>query len=413
MPISETWIDVAAADGGRFKAFVALPEGGTGPGLLLLQEIFGINFHLKDMARNFAEEGYVVAVPDLFWRIEPGIDLGYSEADFATALKLYEKFDIDAAIRDAGATLTALKALPACTGPAGAIGYCLGGRLAYLTAARADGVACAISYYGVGIEQNLTEGANIACPLVIHCPGDDSYIPPASVVQIREAFAKRPEVEVYVYPGADHGFDNKNRPAYNRSAASLAYSRTIAVMRKTLGPHYDLDALWDRHLMCEFADRAVDKTMATMVAEPYVNVVPTLTGGTGFTALSRFYRDHFLQQNPADTKTVPISRTIGADRLVDEFLFCFTHDIVMDWMLPGIKPTGKYVEVPFIAIVNFRGGKLCNEHIYWDQASVLAQLGMLDEKGMPVVGRGQAKKLLDETLPANEKIPGWRATAAE
>ena len=118
--------------------------------------------------------------------------------------------------------------------------------------------------------------------------------------------------------------------------------------------------------------------MKTMVAEPYVNHIPTMTGGVGYRDLLRFYKNHFIPKTPQDTKLIPISRTIGADRIVDEMLFCFTHDIEIDWMLPGVAPTGKYVEVPLIAIVRFRGDKLYNEHIYWDQASVLVQIGLLD-----------------------------------
>jgi carboxymethylenebutenolidase len=148
-----------------------------------------------------------------------------------------------------------------------------------------------------------------------------------------------------------------------------------------------------------------------MVAEPYVNHIPTMTGGVGYKDLSRFYQHHFVNGNPKDTKLIPISRTIGADRLVDEMLFCFTHDVEIDWMLPGVKPTGKYVEVPLIAVVGFRGDKLYHEHIYWDQASVLVQIGLLDPKGLPVSGAEQAKKLLDEKLPSNTLMARWAESA--
>jgi carboxymethylenebutenolidase len=144
-----------------------------------------------------------------------------------------------------------------------------------------------------------------------------------------------------------------------------------------------------------------------MVAEPYVNHIPTLTGGVGFEQLSRFYQHHFVDANPADTKLIPISRTVGADLLVDEMLFCFTHDKEIDWMLPGVPPTGRYVEVPLVAIVNFRGDKLCHEHIYWDQASVLVQIGKLDAASLPVAGRESAQKLLDERLPSNTLMASW------
>ncbi|MYK32829.1 MAG: ester cyclase, partial [Boseongicola sp. SB0670_bin_30] len=160
----------------------------------------------------------------------------------------------------------------------------------------------------------------------------------------------------------------------------------------------------------EFATRDVHETMKTMVAEPYVNHIPTMTGGVGYKHLARFYKHHFVDANPDDTKLIPISRTIGTDRLVDEMLFCFTHDREIDWMLPGVAPTGKYVEIPLVAIVNFRGEKLYHEHIYWDQASVLVQIGVLDPAGLPVAGRETAKKLVDETLPSNELMANWASS---
>ena len=175
-----------------------------------------------------------------------------------------------------------------------------------------------------------------------------------------------------------------------------------------MGPHFDLSKLWDEHTLHEFGTRDVAATMATMVDEPYVNHVPTMTGGVGARDLSRFYAKHFIPTTPADTKLIPISRTIGADRVVDEMLFCFTHDIEVDWMLPGVPPTGRYVEIPLVAIINFRGGKLYHEHIYWDQASVLVQIGLLDPKGLPVAGIEIAKKLVDETLPSNTLMAAWK-----
>jgi carboxymethylenebutenolidase len=137
------------------------------------------------------------------------------------------------------------------------------------------------------------------------------------------------------------------------------------------------------------------------VAQPYVNHIPTMTGGVGYDDLHRFYSEHFVNSNPPDTHLVPISRTVGATQIVDEMLFCFTHTCEIDWMLPGIAPTGKYVEIPLVAIVKFRGDKLYHEHIYWDQASVLVQIGALDAGRLPVAGIDSAKKLLDETLPSN------------
>jgi len=404
-------IQVRARDGGTFSAYVAVPESGSGPGLVLGQEIYGVNRTVRDTADYFAEEGYVVVAPDLFWRLKPGVDLGYGEADFKQAFEFYGKFDVDKSIDDVGATMAALKNLPECTGKVGFMGFCLGGKLAYLTAAR-ERPDVAISFYGVGIPELLGEAGNIKCPMVFHCPDLDKFMPPEGVVKLRDAFKGRPEIEIYGYPGADHGFYNRDRPVYHKPSVSMAHTRTIAALRRAMGPHYDLSALWDKHCEYEFITRDVDATMKTMVDEPYVNHIPTMTGGVGYKELHRFYLNHFVHANPEDTKLIPVSRTIGADRVVDELLFCFTHNREIDWLLPGVKPTGRYVEVPTVAIINFRGGKLYHEHIYWDQASVLAQIGLLDTKGLPVAGHDQAKKMLDAaSLPSNTLMARWKESA--
>ncbi len=162
-----------------------------------------------------------------------------------------------------------------------------------------------------------------------------------------------------------------------------------------------LRKLWEDHVRYEFSNRNTDETLATMVDDAYVNHVPVLTGGVGRDELREFYSKRFIPQMPPDTEMTPVSRTIGEDQLVDEMVFKFTHSIPMDWMLPGIAPTGKRVEVPLVAIVRFRDGKLAHEHIYWDQASVLVQIGLLDAAKLPVVGIESARKVLDPTLPAN------------
>ena len=164
----------------------------------------------------------------------------------------------------------------------------------------------------------------------------------------------------------------------------------------------DLVPLWEAHCGFEFETRDVDATMATMVAEPYVNHVPTMTGGVGHDALKLFYANHFIGANPPDFAMEPISRTVGADRIVDEFIVRFTHTTQVDWMLPRVAPTGRKVEVPMVAIVQFQGDKLVHEHIYWDQASVLVQIGLLDMVGLPVSGAQQAHKVRDKTLPSNQ-----------
>lgn len=165
-----------------------------------------------------------------------------------------------------------------------------------------------------------------------------------------------------------------------------------------------LERLWEEHVRHEFDTRDTDATIATMVEDAYVDHVPVMTGGSGTAELTGFYSKHFIPKMPPDMQMIPVSRTIGADRLVDEMVTKFTHTIEMDWMLPGIAPTGKPVEVAIVVVVHFRDGKLAHEHIYWDQASVLAQLGLIDPTGLPVAGVESARKVLDPTLPANALI---------
>ena len=162
-----------------------------------------------------------------------------------------------------------------------------------------------------------------------------------------------------------------------------------------------LQNLWEEHMRHEFATHNTEDTLATMVDDAYVNHIPVLTGGVGKEALREFYSKRFIPQMPPDTEVTPVSRTIGTDQLVDEMIFKFTHTMRMDWMLPGVEPTGRRVEVPLVAIVRFRDNKLAHEHIYWDQASVLVQLGLLDEGKLPVAGVETARKVLDNSLPSN------------
>ena len=155
----------------------------------------------------------------------------------------------------------------------------------------------------------------------------------------------------------------------------------------------DLARLWEEHTAHEFSTRDTEATLATMLEDAYVNHVPVLTGGAGRTALRSFYSRDFIPTMPPDTKLTPISRTVGHDQLVDEMIFSFTHTQEMPWMLPGVAPTNRYVEVALVAIVRFRNGKLAHEHIYWDQASVLKQIGLLDTPGLPVFGVESALKV--------------------
>ena len=160
-----------------------------------------------------------------------------------------------------------------------------------------------------------------------------------------------------------------------------------------------LNDLWEAHLGEEFTTRDTNATLDTMVSDAYVNHIPVLTGGIGHEQLREFYSRHFIPKMPPDTEIVPISRTIGTERLVDEMIFRFTHTIEMDWMLPGVAPTGKCVECGLVVIVHFRDRKLAHEHIYWDQASVLKQIGLLTDPSLPICGAETAHKLLDPSMP--------------
>jgi carboxymethylenebutenolidase len=171
-----------------------------------------------------------------------------------------------------------------------------------------------------------------------------------------------------------------------------------------------LNDAWDRHIGAEFGAHDPDGAIATMNDSPRVNQVPVMIGGDGREQLYEFYGKHFLPQIPPDLEMTPVSRTIGQGRLVDEMIAKFTHTITMDWMLPGIPPTGKRVEVALVVVVQFEGDKLAHEHLYWDQASVLVQLGLLEPGHLPVVGAEAARSVVDRTIPLNGLIT--RAHAA-
>ena len=377
-------IRIAATGGRSIDAYLTVPSTGIGPGLILFQDVADDDEDLRELGDLYAAEGYVALCP--------------------------KGFAIAKGAEDIAAAVEALRSRRECTGKVGALGFGLGGKLAYLAAAEA-GVDCAVSYYGFGIDFALNLVSRIGCPLVMHLAENDPEIPPGVVTRMQQAFADRPDVAIYVYRGMAPGFDRRRRSSYDKAVATLAHSRSIAVLRQALGPHYDLEALWEQHTSYEFVTRDVAATMRTMVAEPYVNHVPVMTGGVGQRDLARFYAHHFIPKCPADIKLVPVSRTVGPDRLVDEMVISFTHDVEIDWMLPGVAPTGRHVEVPLVVIVGFRGDKLYHEHIHWDQASVLVQIGLLDPTGLPVAGADSAKKLLDETRPSNTLMRRWAESA--
>ena len=172
--------------------------------------------------------------------------------------------------------------------------------------------------------------------------------------------------------------------------------------------------LWELHTQLEFATKDSAATVATMTPDNYVNHVPVMTGGRGSAEMKEFYGTFFIPQMPSDTTLRLLARTVGKDRLVDEFVFSFTHDIKMDWMLPGLPPTNRKVEVPMVVVVQFQGDKIACERIYWDQASVLVQIGKLDPALLPVVGAAASHKVMDKTLPSNELMRDkWNSSSGK
>jgi len=400
-------VTIKSFDGGEFDAYLALPAGGYGPGIVVLQEIFGINKFVRDVADWYAAHGFVALAPDLFWRQQRNVELTDKGDDWNKALAFYMALDEAKAVEDSAAALEFLRRHTASSGRAGAVGHCLGGNLAYLLSVRFK-PDCAVGYYGVSIEKTLHEATNLTSPLMLHIAGDDKFCPPEAQRQIHEALDANPLVTIHDYAGQDHAFGRPGGEHYNAAAAELADLRTLEFFVTHLAgaglasAQQTLSTRWDDHVKFEFATRNTDHTLETMVADAYVNHVPVMTGGVGHDELREFYSKRFIPQMPPDTAMTPVSRTIGVDRVVDEMVFEFTHTIAMDWMLPGVEPTGKHVRVALVVIVHFRDGKLAHEHIYWDQASVLAQLGLLDAAALPVAGVESAEKVLNPKLPSNE-----------
>lgn len=399
-------VTIKAFDGGEFDAYLSLPASGYGPGIVVLQEIYGVNNYMRSVSDWYAAHGFVALCPDLFWRIERRVELTDKGGDWNRAIEFYQKIDEDKAVEDSAAALEFLRKHAACSGRVGAVGFCMGGNLAYLLSVRFK-PDCAVGYYGVSTEKYLGEAKNLSSPLLMHVAERDKFCPPEAQAQIHAALDSNPLVTIYDYPDQNHAFGRPGGEHYNAAAAELANLRSLEFVVSNLAgaglstAQQALSERWDEHVTYEFATRNTDDTLETMVVDSYVNHVPVMTGGVGHDELREFYSNRFIPQMPPDTAMTPVSRTIGVDRVVDEMVFEFTHTIKMDWMLPGVEPTGKHVKVALVVIVHFREGKLAHEHIYWDQASVLAQLGLIDASKLPVAGVESAEKVLDPTLPSN------------
>jgi carboxymethylenebutenolidase len=230
-----TEIRIKAHDGGEFAAYLATPAGGAGPGIVLIQEIFGVNQVMRDLADGFAKQGYVVACPDIFWRQQPGIQLtDKTEQEWGRAFELYKGFDEAKGVEDLVATLAHLRGLKGCSGKVGSVGYCLGGKLAYEMATHSDTDAN-IGYYGVGIEGALDEAAKIKHPLMLHIASEDQFCPKEAQQKIRDALGKLALATLHTYDKCDHAFARVGGQHYDAAAAKLANDRTAQFFKQHLG----------------------------------------------------------------------------------------------------------------------------------------------------------------------------------
>jgi len=221
-------------DGGAFSAYLARPAAAKTPAIVVIQEIFGVNQVMRDITDRFASRGFLAVCPDLFWRIEPGVDItDHSEAEWKKAFELYNAFDVDAGVADISATIAQIRRDEACSGAVGAVGYCLGGLLAFLTATRTD-VDAAVGYYGVGIESRLAEADKLAEPLLLHMAEEDQFVPKEAQALIVAALKNHPHVQLYSYPGRDHAFARVGGEHYNAADAATANQRTLEFFRKEL-----------------------------------------------------------------------------------------------------------------------------------------------------------------------------------
>ena len=244
---------------------------------------------------------------------------------------------------------------------------------------------------------------------MLHFAEQDAYCPQQARDAILPWLRNLPKTELYLYPGVDHAFARVGGMHFDKPAYLMAHERSIAALKREIGPNFDLSALWDEHVRHEFDTRDVAATMATMVAEPYVNHVPTLTGGVGQRELSRFYRHHFIHGNPPDMTLTPISRTVGALQVVDEFVMRFTHSCEIDWLLPGVPPTGRFVEIPMLGVVRFRGDRLYHEHIIGTRPACWCRSACSTRRACRSRVES-ARKLLDESLPSNRLMARWAAS---
>ncbi len=232
MSITSSWINIPSGKD-SFQGYLALPKGGTGPAVIIIQEIFGVNSHIRDVADQYARAGYVAIAPDIFWRAQPRVELGYTGPDHEKGVELMQKTDVELAVADISATASALRAMPEVTGKIATIGFCFGGRLSYLAAAQGS-VDAAVCYYGGGIQTQLEEASKIKMPNVFHYAELDAYIPLSAVGEGKERFAGRSNAMFYTDLDADPGFNCPHRQSSHQRAAALAHCRTLTFLGENL-----------------------------------------------------------------------------------------------------------------------------------------------------------------------------------
>lgn len=226
-------ISIETADG-SFSAYVAVPAVSPAPVVVVIQEIFGVTAGIRQVADELAQQGFLAICPDLFWRLEPGLQLSeHSEADWQKALGFYTRFDVDTGVKDIAATVAAARLLPDASGKVGVMGFCLGGLMSFLTAARTD-VDAAVEYYGGRTEEFVGEGANVGKPLLMHLAGEDEFMDKAAQQKIGQALAANPNVEIHTYPGRSHAFARPAGDHYDAADATAANARTLAFFKRHL-----------------------------------------------------------------------------------------------------------------------------------------------------------------------------------
>lgn len=224
-------------EGGPFEGYLSLPPAGKGPGILLIQEIFGVNDHIRAVADQYAMDGFVVLAPDLFWRQEQRVELGYDDAGFASGFDLMKTLDFGLAVRDLGVAARTLRNHPAVmNAKVASLGYGMGGHLSYLVAA-SEVVDASVCYYGADIDQKLDLADQIRCPILFHFGEQDQYIPFSAIKAVTRAFSHKADAWVQTYPGMSHGFNCWGRPMYNQAAASLARGRTLEFLSIYVAAH--------------------------------------------------------------------------------------------------------------------------------------------------------------------------------